>query len=125
MPFLCGEIGRAIVFALPGNPVSSMATFLAFVEPALRAMQGDETPERRWRARLAEPVTKKHDRTEFLRARIVCGDDGVLQAGPVERQGSGQMGGAAEADALVVVPEHVRALDVGEFVDVLFLPGAA
>lgn len=124
MPFLCGEIGRAIVFALPGNPVSSMATFLALVEPALRAMQGDETPERRWRARLAEPVKKKHDRTEFLRAKIVCGDDGVLHAGPVERQGSGQMGGAAEADALVVVPEHVRALDVGEFVDVLFLPGA-
>ncbi len=124
MPFLCGEIGRAIVFALPGNPVSSMATFLALVEPALRAMQGDETPERHWRAQLAEPVKKKHDRTEFLRARIVCGEDGVLRAGPVERQGSGQMGGAAEADALVVVREDVRSLDAGEVVDVLFLPGA-
>jgi molybdopterin molybdotransferase len=124
MPFLCGEIGRAIVFALPGNPVSSMATFLALVEPALRAMQGDETPERRWRAQLAEPVRKKHDRTEFLRARIVCGDDGVLRAGPVERQGSGQMGGAVEADALVVVGEDVRSLGAGELVDVLFLPGA-
>jgi len=124
MPFLCGEIGRAIVFALPGNPVSSMATFLALVEPALREMQGDETPERRWRAKLAEPVKKKHDRTEFLRARIVCGDDGVLRAGPVERQGSGQMGGAAEADALVVIGEAVRSLEAGEVVDVLFLPGA-
>jgi molybdopterin molybdotransferase len=125
MPFLCGEIGRAIVFALPGNPVSSLATFLALVEPALRTMQGDETPARRWRARLAEPVRKKHDRTEFLRARIVCGDDGVLRAGPIERQGSGMMGGAAEADALVVVPEDVRSLDEGDLVDVLFLPGAA
>ena len=124
MPFLCGAIGRALVFALPGNPVSSMATFLAFVEPALRAMQGDETPARNWRAQLAEPVRKKHDRTEFLRARIICGEDGVLRAGPVERQGSGMIGGVSEADALVVVPEDARSLAAGDFVDVMFLPGA-
>ena len=121
-PILCGEIGKAIVFGLPGNPVSSLATFLTLVRPGLMAMQGADPEPRRWRARLAVPVRKKHDRTEYLRARLDCGDDGVLRATPVERQGSGMMAGVAEADALIVVPEHVHALGEGDAVDILMLP---
>jgi molybdopterin molybdotransferase len=123
-PFLCGEIGKAIVFGLPGNPVSSLATFLALVKPGLMAMQGAHAQARTWRARLTVPIRKKHERTEYLRARLDSGDDGVLRATPVERQGSGMMAGVAEADALIVIPEHVRALGVGDVVDVLMLPDA-
>lgn len=124
LPFLCGEIGKAIVFGLPGNPVSSLATFLTLVKPGLMAMQGADPDARTWRARLAVPLRKKHDRTEYLRARLECGDDGVLRATPVERQGSGMMAGVAEADALIVVPEHVQALVEGDVVDVMLLPDA-
>ena len=120
-PFLCGEIGKAIVFGLPGNPVSSLATFLTLVKPALMAMQGASAEARTWRARLAVPLRKKHERTEYLRARLESGDDGVLRATPVERQGSGMMAGVAEADALVVIPESAQTLDEGDVVEVLFL----
>jgi len=123
-PVLCGEIGKAIVFGLPGNPVSSLATFLTLVKPGLMAMQGADADARTWRARLTVPVRKKHERTEYLRARLESGDDGVLRATPVERQGSGMMAGVAEADALIVIPEHARALDEGDVVDVLLLPDA-
>ncbi len=51
------------------------------------------------------------------------GDDGVLRATPVERQGSGMMRGVAEADALIVMPERSGALAEGDVVDVLLLPG--
>ncbi|HEX5123871.1 MAG TPA: molybdopterin molybdotransferase MoeA, partial [Rhodanobacteraceae bacterium] len=123
-PILCGEIGKAIVFGLPGNPVSSLATFLTLVKPGLLAMQGADATPRTWRARLAVPVRKKHERTEYLRARLEARDDGSLRATPVERQGSGMMAGVAEADALIVVPETVHALAAGDVVDVLMLPDA-
>jgi molybdopterin molybdotransferase len=123
-PILCGEIGKAIVFGLPGNPVSSLATFLTLVKPGLMAMQGADAEARAWRAQLTVPVRKKHERTEYLRARLDSGDDGVLRATPVERQGSGMMAGVAEADALIVIPEHVHVLGAGDVVDVLLLPDA-
>ncbi|GAA0707049.1 molybdopterin-binding protein [Dokdonella soli] len=124
MPALCGEIGGALVFALPGNPVSTIATFLMLVRPALRALQGArETGTRSWKARLAAPIVKKHDRAEFLRASIVTHDDGALWATPLRSQGSGMLRGVAEADALIVVPEHTHELAAGAVVEIMPLPG--
>lgn len=124
MPVLCGGIGSALVFALPGNPVSTVATFLTLVRPALAALQGDAgTGERIWRARLAEALTKKHDRAEFLRARLESRDDGALWATALRKQGSGMLRGVAEADALIFVPEEARELAAGAVMEVLPLPG--
>lgn len=123
MPMLCGEIGRALVFALPGNPVSSFATFLMLVRPGLMAMQGVREETRRWRARLGAPVHKKHDRTEFLRARFMIGEDGAATATPVARQGSGMLRGVAEADCFVVVPADRHDIAAGDVVEILPLPG--
>lgn len=123
MPLLCGEIGQALVFALPGNPVSTIATFLAFVRPALDALQDVAEPPRPLRARLAAAVSKKHDRAEFLRARIESGEDGTLRATPLRKQGSGMLRGVAEADALIFVADTARELETGTVVDVWPLPG--
>ena len=125
MPFLFGQIGKTLVFGLPGNPVSSIATFLAFVRPALAAMQGaDDAREIRLHARLAAPIMKRHERTEFLRARRESRDDGSLWVTALAKQGSGMLRGVVEADALIVVPAHVRELGVGAVVEVLPLPAA-
>ena len=124
MPVLCGGIGDALVFALPGNPVSTIATFLTLVQPALLALQGaDASTPRRWKARLASALVKRHDRTEFLRARVESRDDGALWAEPLRQQGSGMLRGVAEADALIVVPGQVHELATGAIVEVLPLPG--
>lgn len=124
MPMLCGEVGGALVFALPGNPVSTIATFLALVRPALAALQGSpRTAQRSWRARLSAPLAKKHERAEFLRAGLEWRDDGALWATPLRKQGSGMLRGVAEADALIFVPEEARELDAGAVVEVLPLPG--
>jgi molybdopterin molybdotransferase len=124
MPVLCGEIDGALVFALPGNPVSTIATFLTLVRPALLAMQGaNDVDGRAWKARLATPIRKGHNRCEFLRARIEARDDGAWWATPLQKQGSGMLRGVVEADALIVVPEEVRELAVGAVVEVLPLPG--
>ncbi len=122
MPFLFGHVGRALMFALPGNPVSGIATFLTLVRPAIAAMTGvRDAPE--LAARLATPFAKRHGRTEFLRARIGCDASGQLIATPLAQQGSGMLRGAADADGLIVISEETRSLEAGAVVRVLPLPG--
>ena len=123
MPFLFGSCGRALVFSLPGNPVSGVATFLAFVRAALDAMTSRRAASANLRARLAEAVHKTHTRAEFLRAALVCDASGALHATPLRKQGSGQLRGVAEADALIVLPEAAGEYPVGTVVDVIPLPG--
>lgn len=123
MPLLFGEIGRTLVFGLPGNPVSSIATFLNFVCPVLAALQGIEEPHPRVvYARLAEAIHKRHDRTEFLRARLESRSDGTLAVNALRKQGSGMLRGVVEANALIVVAEQERELAAGSIVPVLPLP---
>ena len=125
MPFLFGGIGRALVFSLPGNPVSGVATFLALVRPALDVMTRRRTHGVTLRARLAKPVRKAHTRVEFLRAVLICDESGSLHATPLQKQGSGQLRGVAEADALIMLPETAQEYAVGTVVEVLALPGWA
>lgn len=123
MPFLFGEIGNALVFCLPGNPVSTMATLLALVGPGLAAMQGcrDVLP-RVHAAKLATAIRKSHDRTEFLRARIEVDDEGTCRAWPLAGQGSAMLRGVVQANGLIVIPESTHDLESGEMVTVMPLP---
>ncbi len=125
MPFLCGEVGAALVFALPGNPVSGIAIFLALLRPGLDALTGATRQSSTLRARLGQPIDKRHARAEFQRAHLSCDDQGRLHATAFPRQGSGMLRGVAEADALIVLPEGARAFAAGDVVDVLPLPGFA
>jgi len=123
MPFLFGQIGHALMFGLPGNPVSGVATFLNLVKPALDAMSGAIGQRTALRARLRNRIFKRHPRTEFQRARIECDANGALWALPLEKQGSGMLRGVAEADALIVLMESVHEFAVGDVVDVVPLLG--
>jgi len=123
MPFLCGSIGRALVCALPGNPVSGVATLLTLVRPALDAMAGATDSATRLRARLKQPIRKTHARAEFQRAGLECDDQGTLWATSLKQQGSGMLRGVAEADALIMLSEAAREYAAGEVVELLPLPG--
>ena len=123
MPFLFGEVGRALMFGLPGNPVSGIATFLTLVKPALEAMTGAAARRTPLRARLRRAIHKRHARTEFQRARLECDAGGILWATPLEQQGSGMLRGVAEADALIMLPEATHEFAADDVIDVLPLPG--
>ncbi len=118
MPVLFGEWDRALLLGLPGNPVSVLATFRRLAVPLLDAMQGRCDRAASLRARLLEPVRKTHARLEFRRARLTCNDDGVLGVRPHPAMGSHQQRGAAESNALLVLPEDCRELAPGALVDV-------
>jgi len=121
-PVFCGTLGETFVFGLPGNPLSVVVCFLAFVEPLLRRMHGDPAAALQLRpGRLAVPAKADDGRTTFLTARIAAGADGVLEATPTERQGSHMTGALAEADGFVVVPHDPGSLGAGERVELLLL----
>src|SRR5690606_21406514 len=103
---------------LPGNPVSVLATCLALARPLLDGLQG-RAPRKSWRARLASPWSKRHARREFLRGRLLSGEDGVLLVEPDPADGSHRMRAAADADALMVLEEAEGEYAAGSVVEVL------
>ncbi|HYG05720.1 MAG TPA: gephyrin-like molybdotransferase Glp [Stenotrophomonas sp.] len=119
MPLLCGELDRAVVLGLPGNPVSVLATFTAFAQPLLDALQGREEPPARLFAALDAPWDKRHERLELLRGRLHCDERGQLHVTPHPADASHRLRGAADSDVLLVLAEGARSYAVGEVVEVL------
>ena len=120
-PLAFGVRGSTIVFGLPGNPVSSLVGAEVFVRPALLALQGATVPGPVFfEGRLAASVRRNAHRDEFLRARSVVSETGVL-LGPVTGQESHMIARAAAADALVLAPRGDGELAAGESVRYLLL----
>ena len=116
MPILFGQIGANLCFGLPGNPVSTAVTFQVFVRYALATMLGETRERAVLRARLSEPVHKKHARAELLRCMLASDSEGILWASPHPQQGSHMLHGLIESDALVLLPEDARDLERGAVV---------
>jgi molybdopterin molybdotransferase len=91
----------ALVFGVPGNPVSSLVCFELFVRPALRALQG-APEERRPVARLARPVKRLQTRDHAVRCRLLPGSDG-MELDPAGAQDSHLIVHASGADAVALV----------------------
>jgi len=119
MPAVLGQIGRCLVLGLPGNPVSVLATLIAYGVPLLDGLQGRSEPRPVWHAALASPWEKRHDRVEFLRGRLECGQDGQLTVLPHRGDASHLLRGAADNNAFIVLPEQARRLEAGEIVRVI------
>src|SRR5690606_33002427 len=103
------------VFSLPGNPVSALVTCELFVKPALRRLQGRSAHlPRIIVVRLGERVRSNPGLLRFLRVRLDApGQDGLRVATLTGPQGSGVLTSAVHADALLMVPEDVEALEAG------------
>jgi molybdopterin molybdotransferase len=86
---------------LPGNPVSSFVTFLLFVKPFIRVLQGAHAKdEPRYELESDFDWIKPDKRNEFLRVKINA--SGKLELYP--NQSSGVLTSAVWADGLADVP---------------------
>jgi molybdopterin molybdotransferase len=114
MPALFGFHGATPLLALPGNPVSVFATFVAFARPALAALTGcaalDPAPRR---AVLEAPLDKKHDRLELRRVRTDCDDDGRLVIRAHPNLSSGALRSVLESDALAELAADGKRFEAG------------
>jgi molybdopterin molybdotransferase len=113
--------GGALVFGVPGNPVSAMVTFLLFVRPAIRAMLGVPDGSDRVRATLDEDLPKPPGRAHAVRCRLKLRDDG-WHAYPTGNQDSHILTSMLGADALAIVPTDADPPVAGDSVEVEMLP---
>jgi molybdopterin molybdotransferase len=101
-PFLFGHLDKALVFGLPGNPVSAFITFLLFVRPAILRMGGvSDISLPAARVRTGVELANAGDRPHYLRGQIT---DGEFR--PVGRQESHALFALSQANALVRVDAH-------------------
>jgi molybdopterin molybdotransferase len=120
-PVALGQIGGVAFIGLPGNPAAMMVTFLRLARPALLRLAGaTEIEPHLYKVRAGFDHVKKPARREYVRVRLVAGEDGNLVAHKFPRDGAGILTSLVEADGLVELSEDTTQLTVGTMVD--FLP---
>ncbi|MBX7221627.1 MAG: molybdopterin molybdotransferase MoeA [Blastocatellia bacterium] len=122
-PLLFGTLRGKPYFGLPGNPVSSMLTFLLFVSPAIR--KASRVPDTKWllpqiQARLENDAKTKGDRPTYLRARISF-QNGMFLARVMPAQGSGVLSSMLGAEGLVFLDEGTTLAPTGSTVPVILI----
>jgi molybdopterin molybdotransferase len=131
-PLVFGEVprkgGRGVTpfFGLPGNPISSAATFLLFGAPVLGALGGEREAGPRFALAQLTKETDKHGKpglTRFLpgRADLNPPPGQLPQVETVHWHGSGDLAAFARSNCFVVVPEEASRLDEGAIVRILLI----
>ncbi|MDT8896759.1 molybdopterin molybdotransferase MoeA [Thermanaerothrix sp. 4228-RoL] len=116
-PILFGRYHEMPILSLPGNPVSAFVGFWVFVRPAIYRLAGlPFVPPLRLKAILEHPI-ESDGRESYLRA-IVSYTNGQRLARLTGHQGSGNLFGLSQANALLIVPAGVKSLPTGHEVDI-------
>lgn len=92
-----------VVFALPGNPVSTFLCMYRYVLPWLRSSIGASQPAALY-AVLDNDISTVPDLYTFLPVRLHSDKAGLLHAMPVNNNGSGDLINLGQADAFIELP---------------------
>jgi molybdopterin molybdotransferase len=119
-PLAFGRLGQAWFFGLPGNPVSTMATFALFVRPALQVMKGAQVEKPlSLHAKLQTNVKKKPGRKEYQRGILSQADNGQLSVSTTGLQESHVLSSMSKANCFIVLPRESGPLAAGAEVEVI------
>jgi molybdopterin molybdotransferase len=111
----------ALVFGLPGNPVSVAVSFEVVVRPALLALQGRAAIHRPRTSLIADAAwSTPPGRRQYLPA-VVDLVAGTVRPATSGGSGSHLAGGLARARAFAIVPADVEAVAVGDRIDVMLV----
>lgn len=123
-PLAFGQINNKPFFGLPGNPVAVMVSFINFVEPALRKMQGEQGwKPLKVKAIATENLRSRQGRTEFSRGIYELDDTGRLTVRTTGKQGSGILRSMSEANCLIEISPAIDTVKAGESVTIIPLQG--
>ena len=92
----------AVVFALPGNPVSTFMCLNRYFKKWFDASQGIDNEQ--IMAELTQDFIFKPELTFFLQVELSYSPTGKVLATPVEGHGSGDLANLVEADAFLELP---------------------
>jgi molybdenum cofactor synthesis domain-containing protein len=120
-PTVFARRNQTYFFGLPGNPVSTSVTFNVFARPAIRKMQGENSPLLPTvRAVLANSIKDASSRRSYLPARLFI-EDGRAIVESLKWGGSSDLVAFMKANALIIVREDMHEIAEGETVEVLAL----
>jgi molybdopterin molybdotransferase len=110
-----GFVRQRPIFLIPGNPVSALVAFDAFVGPTLQLMQGltPQYPYALRRGKLLRKIASAIGRVDFVRVRF--SEDGVE---PLRVTGASILSSTTRADGFVIVDKNSEGLDEGQEVEV-------
>jgi len=94
---------KQVVFALPGNPVSTLVCCRQYVIPALARASAEKDPQPEFAA-LAQDVTFRPNLTCFLPVRLISSTGGQVLAMPVQTNTSGDFASLSGTDGYVELP---------------------
>lgn len=117
-PLYFGKKENSFVFALPGNPASTLSCFYIYVVPLLIGLKGGLSEGlMRINLPLAHDFKSEEPRALFLKALLKNRSIEIL-----DRQHSSMIVSFAKANALVYLPEKKAALKKGDLVETILLP---
>lgn len=121
-PLVAAVHDGGLVFGLPGNPASVMATFWLFARPALRRLMGlaDGFWHGALAGTLAAPLPGSRGRDRFLPAEVAV-EDGRLLVTPIPPKGSHDLAAFARGTALVRIRAGAEAAAGGAACEVLMI----
>jgi molybdopterin molybdotransferase len=115
-PLFFGKKENKIVFALPGNPASTLTCFYVYVLPALKKMMGIETINLpRIKRKIGLDFTNVSGKSLFLKAFY---DDKKVTV--LDNQSSAMLNTFAVANGLIYIPHNEINIEKGA--DVIVLP---
>ncbi len=114
-PVTFGTHKKALVFGLPGNPVSSFIQFELLVRPLLWKMMGYQ-----WNPQILDlPMGSSFSRKSAERRILIpvsITRDGLVA--PVEYHGSAHISAFSKATGIITLDEGVKSVEKGEIVSV-------
>ncbi len=114
-PTTFGIHSKAIVFGLPGNPVSAFIQFEMLVRPLICKMMGYLWKPLTMQLPMKERFSRRFaDRMALI--PVIITDDGFVS--PVEYHGSAHISALSDADGIITMPAGIRILEKGEIVSV-------
>ena len=117
-PLFFGRKKYTTIFALPGNPASTLTCFYIYVLPALAKMSGKQFEVLpRSTAKSMTSFSLKGDRPQFLKAKFSNGEVEIL-----EGQSSAMLHTFSLANALVYVKLENPNINMGDEVEIISLP---
>ncbi|MGH2550732.1 MAG: molybdopterin molybdotransferase MoeA [Thermomicrobiales bacterium] len=121
-PLNFATAGDTLIFGLPGNPVSTLATLELFLRPALSVIAGrGPSPRPRVSVTLTTSMPPT-DRIEYARGFVSVGADGLLYGSPNGKQASSRLASfAGGINAFLIIPADNRPRESGEQVEAMLL----
>lgn len=114
-PMFFGRKNDSLVFALPGNPASSLTNFYVYVYPAIKNRMGfAEIHLPKLMRKLNTEITNSTGKTLFLKAKY---DETNVEV--LDSQSSAMLNTFAIANSLLIVPNDIENLKKGALVTLL------